>query len=572
MKLLFSSRSLLIGLALGLLTACGESDNSSQDADTYSENSNQSSSGFISEQTLAGLSFTFEHSTQNWNSYGVTTSTNSNYARSGSQSLAITHRDAHYYGSKYLLHESANPSALEAGKTYIIRGYLKQPDASTSRSNSYSLSLITGTTPHYTDISRVLVNGSEWHLFRGFFTPTEDLLNHDISLLINSDNPSDSSRDGSDDFYLDDITVSETLYAPDPQGSPLKASGATLTDAQSTPVRLRGINVIAYADDESETFERWQRYSYFNVDRQDFHNIKAMGFNSIRLAIWYYAFEDDSAPGAWQETGFNWLDIMLGWAKEAGLYVVLDMHAPQGGGFQGPGSPNAFWSSSLSGISDFNQCETNNYKCRYIGLWQEIARRYQHDPVIAGFDLLNEPNAGTQAEYTSLMKATIDAIRQTDSKRLLIIEQSFAPDNSVTNLELLDDSGNPYDKNLAYDTHIYDPWDSFTNSNTGVYSTSGGSTTDRQALVDILDEYRPLFEKYPFSIGELGQKNDAYFISKNALGWINDLIDLLDERNIGYQYFSYKGNEFGLMDNENSFSGNSDKNTELADALKQQLQ
>lgn len=152
------------------------------------------------------------------------------------------------------------------------------------------------------------------------------------------------------------------------------------------------------------------------------------------------------------------------------------------------------------------------------------------------------------------------------------LKQPNASDNRVANLELLNGSGNPYDSNLAYDIHIYDPWDSFTNSNTGVYRSDGSATTGSQELLDLIEEHRPLFQKYPFSIGEFGQKNDDYFSSKNALGWINDLIDLLDERHIGYQYFSYKGNEFGLFSNDNNFSANSEKNTALVNALKQQLQ
>lgn len=556
----------LVGTFSAVLSGCGGSDgggSSGGDDQPHTSESDPDSSAFNSEQLVGSFSFGFESPDTDWYSYGVTTAPRSNYARSGSQSLGITQRQANYYGAKHLLHQPAD-STLEAGQTYIIRGYLKQPDASESLSRTYTLSMITGTTPDYTDISRILVNGSEWHLFRGYFTPTSDQLAQDISLLINSD--------GTEDFYIDDISLSETRYTPNHQGTPIKASGNQLVDATGKSVRLRGINLIAYADDETEAFERWQRHSYFNVDRQDFHDIKAMGFNSVRLAIWYHAFESDSAPGVWLESGFNWLNIMLGWAKEAGLQVVLDMHAPQGGGFQGPGSSNAFWSSSVSGMTDFSSCGSTHYKCRYISLWQEIARRYQNDAVIAGFDLINEPSPPAQADYTQLMKTTIDAIRQVDGRRLLIVEQSFASDNSVASLELLDGSGDPYDSNLAYDIHIYDPWDSFTDSNTGVYRSDGSATTGRQELLDLIEEHRPLFQKYPFSIGEFGQKNDDYFSSKNALGWINDLIDLLDERHIGYQYFSYKGNDFGLYRNENSFSVNSEKNTALVNALEHQLQ
>ncbi len=566
------STSITALFALFLLVGCDSSSSGSSSSDSGSSSDSNSDStttqatDFVAETTL--LSYDFEGTTHNWDSYGTSSSLNSSIQRSGDSSLQVSNRTSAWFGSMYDLHTAGEALyPLEADTTYILRGYIRQQDASAS--NNYNLDRLTTAEDQNDDgvrLNRVHLDDDQWTLFRGYLSTYDGLLDDGVTLRLNSDN--------NGNFFLDDISVSQTRYEPDNSGTPLKIQGTQLVNAEGEVVQLQGINLIAYGDETDDSgqpavFSNFNTYSYFNYDRQDFHDIKAMGFNSIRLALWYRAFEEDSAPGVWLESGFDWLDIVLGWAKEAGLYVVLDMHAPPGGGFQGPNNVTDFWRDSSVYDGDYSDCAATAYRCRYIHLWEELARRYHNDPVIAAYDLLNEPNPDVQSEYPELMKATIDAIRKIDTTRPLMIEHSFNDAAEVSNFLLKNDQGEDYDDQLIYDIHIYDPWSEFTAHATSVYDQD----VDDTALQNAMSEFQVIYNNYPFHVGEFGQKSDDLqrYQDKNAAGWITDLMDLMDARGIHYHYFAYKGNEFGIFQDENSFAANSPKNQSLIDLLKARL-
>src|SRR5215813_4941762 len=78
------------------------------------------------------------------------------------------------------------------------------------------------------------------------------------------------------------------------------------------------------------------------------------------------------------------LGPVVGWAKAAGLYVIVDLHAAPGGQTginhdDGPGYPVMFYVPRDRDLT--------------VKLWQAIAQRYAGDPTILGYDLLNEPIA-----------------------------------------------------------------------------------------------------------------------------------------------------------------------------------
>ena len=59
------------------------------------------------------------------------------------------------------------------------------------------------------------------------------------------------------------------------------------------------------------------------MDRSSYAEIKAIGFNTVRFGLAYSMTES--------EDFFDWLDENIKWAEEAGLKIILDMHAPKGG-------------------------------------------------------------------------------------------------------------------------------------------------------------------------------------------------------------------------------------------------
>jgi hypothetical protein len=197
------------------------------------------------------------------------------------------------------------------------------------------------------------------------------------------------------------------------------------------------------------------------------------------------------------------------------------MHAPIGGGNQGPEEVREFWD------------EGTNYRARLIALWQEITTRYKDRSVIAAFDVLNEPKPYYQQQYEDWLDDLIPAIAAIDPDRLLIVENTFAGDMSLIVRN---------EPNVIHDYHFYDPWGAYTDNPTAVWG-QGDLNLER-----IRADFAGLVAAYAgraVHIGEFGQEYASYG-DKNAEAWLNDVKIVMDENGFHYSYFSYKGNVFGL--------------------------
>jgi len=385
----------------------------------------------------------------------------------------------------------------------------------------------------YRELNRVSVEDEQWIKFRAFVRVNQSELSQGVFLYINSDT-------NKDDFYLDDVEIATTSYTPPTTDSNkiLKIVGSNIYDSDSNALRFKGINLTAYLDD-NETAEDFYKYSYLNYDKSDFKNIKSLGFNSVRINLWYKLFEDDSNPGVFKEEGLEWLDTVIGWAKEADLYVMLDMHAPQGGSFQGPNHITSFWNNTV-------------YQDRFVKLWEHLVNRYKYESTVGAYDIINEPCPNNEAQYQTLLSRTITAIRAIDDKHILNVETSFASDTQAFVLN---------ETNILYDFHFYDPWNSYTDDANSVYGTNG---LNYSYIKGLFDNYISLYKQsgVAFGVSEFGQKYST-FDTKNASGWVDDVFTILNENSASYHYFTYKGSFFGLYGGENRFAENSNINNSL---------
>jgi aryl-phospho-beta-D-glucosidase BglC (GH1 family) len=78
----------------------------------------------------------------------------------------------------------------------------------------------------------------------------------------------------------------------------------------------------------------------------------------------------------WLAGKLNELDSVLLAAKENGLKVVIDLHTPPGGRY------------SDHSMAMFYE---KVYNDRFIEIWREIATRYNGNPTVWAYDLVNEP-------------------------------------------------------------------------------------------------------------------------------------------------------------------------------------
>lgn len=157
------------------------------------------------------------------------------------------------------------------------------------------------------------------------------------------------------------------------------------------------------------------------------------------------------------EVGFagydQWLDELLvktdqvlGWAAKRRIQVVLDLHSPPGGKFLEGGYVGA-----SGGLFTDPKAQAH-----FIEVWRKLAKRYRGNPVIWGFDLVNEPvDDGTAPgcmNWQGLALAAGKAVREVDPDRTLIIEPpKWGSAGGFTYFNPV-----PLER-VVYSFHLYDP-------------------------------------------------------------------------------------------------------------------
>jgi endoglucanase len=176
----------------------------------------------------------------------------------------------------------------------------------------------------------------------------------------------------------------------------------------------------------------------------DLKRVHDLGMNAIRFYMSYKTFEADANPYLYKQSGWDWIDQNIQWAKKHGVYLILNMHVPQGG-FQSQCKGDALWTNE----------ENRNRLC---ALWKAIASRYKNEPQIAAFDLVNEPTpSGTIKNWHDLAQRIIDSIRTVDNNHLIVAERAIALGCDYG----FDDGNKNYpvltEPNLMYTVHMYEP-------------------------------------------------------------------------------------------------------------------
>ncbi|WP_026506575.1 cellulase family glycosylhydrolase [Butyrivibrio sp. MC2013] len=219
-----------------------------------------------------------------------------------------------------------------------------------------------------------------------------------------------------------------------------------------------------------ELIDTWEE-NYWQ--EEDFANVKRIGMNCIRLPFWwrnivdengnYYGY-DENADDPYAEA-FKRLDWFVNTAAEYGIYVVLDMHGA-------PGSQSGSDHSGVDGKNDkegaskfFFGDEAEANQELYYSLWKTIADRYEGNPYVAGYDLLNEPyctyryNSSKSADELhtilwDIYDKAYDVIRAEDPDHVVIMEATWNPE------DLPDPAAYGWE-NVMYEYHnyLYDDYD-----------------------------------------------------------------------------------------------------------------
>lgn len=255
---------------------------------------------------------------------------------------------------------------------------------------------------------------------------------------------------------------------------------------------------------EDATAEFWERFKDNYITRADIDFIASTGANTIRLPFHYKLFTDDDYMGrnSGQE-GYERIDSVVEWCRDNGLYLILDMHdAPRGQ--TGDNIDDSYGYPWLF--------ESAKAQQQFCDIWQEIAGRYADEPVILGYELMNEPIAHyfdnkeeLNARLEPLYKQAVKAIRRVDNNHIVLIGGS----QWNGNFEPFTDW--KFDDKMMYTCHRY-----------------GGDPTP-EAIGSII-AFRDS-TGLPMYMGEIGHNTDE---------WQTCFVTTLEDNNIGYTFWPYK--------------------------------
>jgi len=235
------------------------------------------------------------------------------------------------------------------------------------------------------------------------------------------------------------VAVSCHKKNDDPTGNTngfIHTSGTDILDANGNKIYLRG---VAFGN------EVWSNAELPTTHHSeaDYGRVHDMGMNAVRFYMNYKTFEDDANPYVYKQTGWDWIDLNIAWAKAHGVYLILNIHVPQGG-FQSNGDGGALWNNPEN-------------QARLKALWFNIAKKYANEPTIAGLDLLNEPVVTTSiSQWQHLAQDIIDTIRTVNTNQMIMVERVNAIDDDWTSnsdMNFFDLTG----ENIAYEFHFYSP-------------------------------------------------------------------------------------------------------------------
>lgn len=326
------------------------------------------------------------------------------------------------------------------------------------------------------------------------------------------------------------VSLAGACQAAPPAGF-IRVRGVDLVDANGTKFCIRGTNVGHWLNPEGYIFgfgsransprrihdalcelagesyvnDFWRRFVENYITRDDIRYIASTGATTVRVPFHYKLLCNEPYLGMTDAAeGFSLLDRVIGWCRDAGLRVILDMHDCPGGQ-TGDNIDDSYGYPWLF--------EDEEAQRKFVAIWQSIAERYADEPAVLGYDLMNEPIAHYFDNREELIRRlepllirASRAIRKKDPNHILI----FAGAQWNTRFEGVYADWT-FDDNLMYTCHIYKcPPES---------RSLAGFVRFRDACG------RPMY------MGETGENTDE---------WVGSFRRALDAENIGWTFWTYK--------------------------------
>ena len=215
------------------------------------------------------------------------------------------------------------------------------------------------------------------------------------------------------------------------------------------------------------------------ITTDDLDRIADAGCNVVRVPFWYrnFVWSDSKVNGDWQWIGgsfeaspgvqkLNWL---MEEAGKRGIYVILDMHGVPGG--QSLNHSSGTWgvNNIFSGLDDPDQNDLQLME----ELWKKIAGLYKNNPVVAAYDIMNEPNnnddfnKSVENYYESNSSSANDRTNAIYERMINVIRNDVGDAKHIITIEGIWKASNLPDPklmgwtNMMYQVHLYNDTASF---------------------------------------------------------------------------------------------------------------
>ncbi len=267
------------------------------------------------------------------------------------------------------------------------------------------------------------------------------------------------------------------------------------------------------------------------ITEEDFKTLKTWNVNLLRYQImrnWgQVGTELDLAEyDRWLDGKLDHLAQILDWAKKYGVKVVIDLHTPPGGSYDG---------SNMLMFFD------KRYADHFVETWKKIATRFKGHPAVWGYDLINEPNQSIPApyDYWSIQKAAAEAVREIDPDTSIIVESNEA-DRPASFAYL----SPPAMDNVIYQVHMYMPM-GFTHQGVATPQPAvaypgkiDGKTWNKEKLRETLRPVREFQLRHNARI-YVGEFSAAIW-APGAERYLADCISLFEEYGWDWSYHAFR--------------------------------
>ncbi|MFQ5856737.1 MAG: cellulase family glycosylhydrolase [Anaerolineae bacterium] len=324
--------------------------------------------------------------------------------------------------------------------------------------------------------------------------------------------------------------------------------------------RLRGANI-------------WQRRVYPELDgteflgpgpigppytQSDFDRLAQLGANYVNIS--HPGLFTETPPYALDQDIQNNLDNLLDMIARADMFAVISFRT-------GPGrSEFTFYWDEVGDWFDASYLNDSMWQDQaaqdaWVSMWRYTAERYQDNPIVAGYDLMVEPNSnevgsdaindlldiwdpeafynqygGTLYDWNQLYPRITTAIRQVDTATPILIGGNGY--SAVDWLPYVQPTGDPH---TVYTVHQYEPFvythqePPLTNTYPGVFDTDGGGVDDQfnQTWLDNLLSTVDAFEGthgVPVAVNEFGLMR----WEPGAADFMDDQMDLFEQRGMNH--------------------------------------